>query len=149
MFLLVLRVALGGLFLFAAYNKLRDPQQFAFSIKAFDLVPDGFATFATFAVPWTEIVVGTALVLGVWARSAAALLMLMLAVFIAAFASVLYRGMDVTCGCFGKFEVPCKGPVGACHIARNAVLFGLAGIVAWGGGGLLAACPERSAARPA
>lgn len=141
--LLALRVALGALFVFAAYVKLRDPQLFAFSVAAFKILPDSLAALATFAIPWTEAVAGVALVLGVWARATSVLLMALLGAFIAGIVSVLARGMNVHCGCFGKFEIPCTGPVGLCHVARNVVLFGLAGTVAWAGPGIAALLPDR------
>lgn len=124
---LLLRVLLGALFIFAAFMKLRDPQQFAFAVSAFKILPDHLVILATFVVPWTELIAGTALVLGFWTRSAAVLLALLLGVFLAGIGLVLYRHMDnVNCSCFGKFEVPCKGPIGWCHVVRNSVLILLA-----------------------
>jgi len=131
------RLALGALFIFAAYVKLSNPQHFALSVAAFKLLPDHLAVLVTFVVPWTELVAGVALVVGLWARSAAFLLALVLAVFMAGIGSVLYRQMDVECGCFGKFEIPCTGKVGVCHLARNGVLILLALVVMiWGPGPL-------------
>ncbi|MBK9188930.1 MAG: DoxX family membrane protein [Phycisphaerales bacterium] len=119
---LPVRLILGGLFLFAAYVKLGDPQQFAFSVHAFKILPEHLSILATFVIPWVEIVLGACLVLGCWTRAAATLLSLLIAGFLGGIISVIARKMDVTCGCFGKFEIPCTGPIGFCHVARNAVL---------------------------
>jgi len=135
---LVVRVLLAGLFLFAAAMKLRDPQQFAFSVAAFKLLPDPLVALTTYIVPWTELVAGVCLLLGLWARAAAFVIALLLTAFIAGIASVLQRGMNVTCGCFGKFEIPCTGPLGACHLVRNGVLLAMAAFVVWLGPGSLA-----------
>lgn len=119
---LLLRLALGGLLLLAAYTKLSNPQEFAFSIKAFKILPDHLAVLATFVVPWMEAICGVLLVLGLWARSAALAGVLQLAVFIAAIVSVILRHMNVSCGCFGKYEPFCTGPLGWCNVIQNSVL---------------------------
>jgi uncharacterized membrane protein YphA (DoxX/SURF4 family) len=133
--LLVLRAALGALFLVAAYVKLSDPQGFSESVKAFKILPDHLAQLATFVVPWTEAVCGVCLVLGLWTRSAAGVVTALLLVFIAGIVSVLWRGLSVHCGCFGKLQPFCSGPLGACNILQNAVM-ALVGftLLAWGGG---------------
>ena len=76
-----LRLVLGGLFVFAAYNKLipqgegatsSGPQGFAWTIQAFKLgLPDWFVRFSTFTTPWIEVVAGVLLIIGVWTRGAA------------------------------------------------------------------------------
>src|SRR5262245_13085686 len=136
---LAVRLVLGGLFVFAGVMKLNDVQQFAFAVKAFKILPDSLIVFAAFAVPWTEIVAGLMLVYGWWARSAALLIGAMLLAFIAAIVSVIMRDLDVKCTCFGKFEFPCTGPVGVCHLVRNSVLAAMAGLVVLMGPGPLAA----------
>ncbi len=148
--LLVLRLALGGMFVFAAWVKLSGPQEFAFSIKAFDIIGvesgEHIIKLLTFALPWAEMICGVLLILGLFTRSAAGLLSVQLVVFIAAIASVLYRGLDVECGCFGKFDWPCGslGPadrpsvIGMCHIWRDVVMLVPALILMIFGGGILA-----------
>jgi uncharacterized membrane protein YphA (DoxX/SURF4 family) len=133
---LVARVFLGALFIFAAVMKLSNPQSFAEAINAFKILPDHLVVLATFVVPWIEAVLGVALILGLWTRSAALVLSLLLVAFIAALVSVLDKG--ITCSCFGKFEIPCSGPVGWCHVIRNTVLLALAALVVAKGPGSLA-----------
>jgi uncharacterized membrane protein YphA (DoxX/SURF4 family) len=138
---LLSRLALGGLFIFAAYMKLKSPQAFAISVKAFDVIDasaDHLNILITFVVPWTEMIAGVVLVLGLWARAAAMVLSAMLVVFIAGIASVIYRNMDVTCGCFGKFEWPCMGKLGMCQIGRDAAMLLMGLLVVWKGPGPLA-----------
>ncbi len=138
---LLTRVILGGLFIFAAVMKLSSPASFAMAIAAFKIIPDHaehLTRLAAYAVPWVEALCGVCLVLGLWARSAALVLAVLLCGFIAMIASTMLRGMDVSCSCFGKFEIPCTGPVGWCHIARNGVLLLLAALVVSKGPGSLA-----------
>lgn len=120
------RVALGALFLLAAWLKLRNPQGFAEAIEGFKIVPEHLVKLLVFAIPWTELVAGVLLILGVWARASALLVATLLAGFIVGIASVLVRGLSTKCACFGELEWPCGGEVGACQIIRNTVLIGLA-----------------------
>jgi hypothetical protein len=61
----------------------------AFAVNALALV-----------MPWVELLTGLALILGVWRRESAALIGLMLLVFIVAIGFNLARGHAVDCGCF-------------------------------------------------
>lgn len=137
----IVRILLGGLFIFAGVIKLGDIQGFAFSVKAFEIFPaeaEHAVRLVTFAVPWTELIIGVMLVLGYWTRGAALLLAAILAGFVAGIVSVLARDMNVTCGCFGRFERPCTGPIGVCHVIRNAVLLLGTLFVVWKGPGSMA-----------
>jgi putative oxidoreductase len=136
---LLSRVVLGGLFVYAGVLKLRNPIHFKQAINAFKMgFPDHLTILATYAIPWTEVVAGALLVAGLWARSAALVVGTMLLAFVGAMASVIVRGIETKCACFGELEFPCEGPVGWCHLARNGVLFGLALVVLFGGAGSLA-----------
>lgn len=129
-----LEVVLGALFLFAAYNKLVDPQLFAPSVRAFDFIP-GFlgesvshfvVRLTVGAVPWVEAAVGLCLVLGVWCRAAAAVLAALLVVFILLIVQALLRGLNVECGCFGKISPFCPSKIGACNIVQNTIMLAAA-----------------------
>lgn len=138
---LIARLVVGGLFVFAAGVKLSNPQLFVESVMAFKIfdggkpLPDHLATLAAFAIPWTELMCGTLLILGLWTRSAALLLAGLLAMFIVALVLVLRLPGPIECGCFGKFEVPCGKIVGPCHVVRNSFLLCLTGMVLLGGAG--------------
>jgi uncharacterized membrane protein YphA (DoxX/SURF4 family) len=137
----IVRILLGGLFIFAGAMKLSDLQGFAFSVKAFEIFPahaEHAVRLVTFAVPWTELIIGVMLVLGYWTRGAALLLAGILLGFVAGIVSVLARDMNVTCGCFGRFERPCTGPIGVCHVIRNGVLLLSTLFVVWKGPGSMA-----------
>ncbi len=140
--LLPVRLALAGLFGMAAVLKLSDPQAFAFSIKAyevFDPSTQGHAiVLLAFVIPWAELLAALCLLLGVWTRAAAVLLVLMLLAFTAGLLHVISNNIDIECACFGNYQLVCKGPAGWCNIARNAVLMVASALLVWRGGGLLA-----------
>lgn len=134
--LVVLRLLLAALFAYAAALKLQNPQAFAFSVKAFDILPDHLATLATFAVPWTEVVIAACLILGFWTRAAAALLGVVLVVFIVGIVSVLNRGLSVKCGCFGDAAKGiCGDTLGWCNVVQNSMLLCMTLAVVLGGHG--------------
>jgi uncharacterized membrane protein YphA (DoxX/SURF4 family) len=77
------------------------------------------------------------LVLGLWARGAAGVIVAMLLAFIAGVISVILRGIDTKCSCFGDIEWPCTGGVGWCQVVRNMIMIGLAlPVFIWGPGPL-------------
>ncbi len=139
--LLPLRLVLGGVFGFAAILKLRDPQEFVFSIKAFDIFDpvahDYLIKLLAFGIPWAELLIAVALILGFWARGAATLLAVQLLGFTLGILKVIAEGKEIKCGCFGDYEWPCSSPVGWCHVGRNAVLFASSLVLAWRGAGVV------------
>jgi putative oxidoreductase len=98
--LLLCRLVLGGVFLYASLDKLADPAGFARAISHYHIVPYPLLHPAAHLLPVVELVVGSALVLGLLRRGAALLCGLMVLIFMAAITSALVRGLDISCGCF-------------------------------------------------
>ena len=129
------RIGLGALFIFSGSVKLNDPQAFAFAIKGFKLVEShDLIAQATFSIPWTEVLVGVLLLLGLYTRAAAGALLVMLAVFTGAVLSVIARDIDTTCGCFGNFL---GSKIDGDTITRNALLLIFTLAVLFNKGGFL------------
>ena len=98
---LAVSLAMGGIFIYAGIDKIRDPLQFADSIAAFAILPAVFISLIALALPPFEIACGL-LLLGPWTRRIGALAITLLsAVFFTALASALLRGLTLDCGCFG------------------------------------------------
>jgi len=98
---LILRLVLGGLFLWSGIAKLKNPIEFADAIRNFEIIGDPFAAVFALFIPWVEIVAALAVMSGLAGRGGAAVLTLSLAVFTIAIASAWMRGLDISCGCFG------------------------------------------------
>jgi uncharacterized membrane protein YphA (DoxX/SURF4 family) len=94
------QIALGAIFVVAAIPKIADPPSFAHMIYNYRLVPGAAVNAFALVMLWVELLIGLALILGVWPREAAALAGLLLLVFIAAIGINLARGRAVDCGCF-------------------------------------------------
>lgn len=136
---LIARVALGGLFLYAAYMKLDDPQLFAQAIEKFKLTTPGdhdhLVKLAAFSIPWVEAVCGTALILGLWTRASALVLIALLGFFTYAIFGVISRGETFKCSCFGRLRLFCPEEISRCNLKQNAGMMavGLIPLIIGGG----------------
>lgn len=134
------RWGLGGIFLAAAYFKLRPspgrfvpsgPQDFFGAVSGFKTgLPTWALHFTTFAVPWVEVICAVALIVGIWTRAAAAVIGGMLLVFTGLVISALLRDLNIKCGCFGDSGLICPGAVGWCKVFENGLMLGAAVAVA-------------------
>jgi putative oxidoreductase len=124
---LVLRVAIGGIFIVAGASKVGNAAQFAAQIAGFRLLPEGVIAPLAVMLPYWEILLGVLVILGLFTRVAAWIAVLLLALFDLAIASAVVRGMSVSCGCFGPNDATVTTWA---EVARDAVFVALALIVA-------------------
>ena len=102
--ILVLRVALGGVFLVAGGLKVGHADVFASEIAGFQLLPHALIAPLALLLPFLEVMIGAYLVLGLFTRFAAWFAAAEMAVFAAAIASAVIRGISTSCGCFGPSD---------------------------------------------
>ncbi|TYP86933.1 MauE/DoxX family redox-associated membrane protein [Blastococcus xanthinilyticus] len=95
------RFLLGGVLLVAGALKLPDPAAAERAVRAYRLLPEGLVSPVAFGLPAVEIVVGLALLAGVFVRTAAIATAVLLTVFLAGVVSAWARGLQIDCGCFG------------------------------------------------
>ena len=98
------QIALGIIFVVAAWPKLLDPPSFAHMIYNYRILPSGFINLAALVMPWVEILAGLCLILGVWVRPARWIIGTMLVVFMIAITVNLVRGNAIDCGCFNTAD---------------------------------------------
>ena len=118
---LVLRLALGAIFAFAAWVKLKDPISralFAIDLDAYKIIPLRYVQTVALAVPVAELVFAAVLIvsavgvmlrpenraLKIGLRLSSVLVCLSLAVFIGAMSWAKLSGKNIDCGCFGPGE---------------------------------------------
>jgi uncharacterized membrane protein YphA (DoxX/SURF4 family) len=105
---LLLRISRGVLavvMLLAAVPKLMDPPGFAQAVFAYGLLPMALVAPLALTLPWLEALTALGLVLGVARRSAAALILFLMLVFMGGLGFNLAKGNPVDCGCFGASKV--------------------------------------------
>ena len=94
------QIALGLFFVVAALPKMADPPSFAHMIYNYRILPGPLVNLSALVLPWAELLMGLALVCGIWRRSVALLVGALLVVFIVAISVNLLRGNAIDCGCF-------------------------------------------------
>jgi len=115
---LVLRVCVGGFFVYASMSKIPYPAQFADAVANYRLVPYSVLNLGAVILPWIEFVCGLFLILGFLSRASAILIGLMLIMFDVMVLINMYWGAPITCGCYDTVGEP----IGWRKIIENAVM---------------------------
>src|ERR1700687_4948867 len=109
--LVIGRVALGLIFLFAAYTKLHFNGSwhfsdyhffFAMAIDSYNMLPLWAVEWMARFLPILEAVLGALLISGLALRWAASITSALLLVFIGAMTRALILHIQIKCGCFGN-----------------------------------------------
>jgi uncharacterized membrane protein YphA (DoxX/SURF4 family) len=101
---LVLRLALGAVFIVSGFNKLAGlPENFAAAIEKYQIVPETVIPALSQAFPWLEFLAGVLFALGLWTRASLMALWAMNTAFIFILVSAVVRKLPIEqCGCFGE-----------------------------------------------
>jgi len=97
---LAARWILGLTFIYASYHKILYPADFAKIIYGYDLFPNGLINLIAIILPFLELAVALALIIGIYPRSAVLIVNGLLAAFIILLSVNLIRGHEFDCGCF-------------------------------------------------
>jgi uncharacterized membrane protein YphA (DoxX/SURF4 family) len=109
--LLIARLLLGGIFVYAAYTKLHFDGRwhlrdyyffFAMAIDSYHLLSLNLVQWMARVLPWIELALGAMLILGIMTRWTAATIGTLLLIFMAAMARAAMLGLEINCGCFGN-----------------------------------------------
>jgi uncharacterized membrane protein YphA (DoxX/SURF4 family) len=129
---LIARLVVGGVWLVAGALKVTTPSDSIHAVQAYRLLSSSAAEWVGYAMPAIELVVGLALVVGVFVRGASVLSALLLIAYIVAIASVWARGIKIDCGCFGGGGAdPNAASSYPWEIARDSVLFLASLLLVW------------------
>lgn len=99
---LVARLLLGSIFIYASYYKIIAPDEFAKIVYGYDLFPSETINLIAIIIPFIELISGVALIIGIYTRPAAIIIIGMLAAFIIAISINIIRGHEFDCGCFSS-----------------------------------------------
>jgi uncharacterized membrane protein YphA (DoxX/SURF4 family) len=101
--LLLLRLFVGGVFIYAGVMKAAATQDFATDIRHYSIIPwsDAVLLLAVY-LPWLEIFAGLAVVFRRLHLGGLIAITGMMLIFTGALTSAWARGLDISCGCFGK-----------------------------------------------
>lgn len=99
--LIIVRLIVGGIFIYSAFTKITDIDYFVKSLYNYRILPEESLNLFAILIPWLELIIGVFLVLGIFVRESAVLGGILMILFIAAIAMAMARGLDIECGCFG------------------------------------------------
>ena len=94
------RLVLGGVFIYASLDKIANPAEFAKAIGNYHVLPFGLENLLALFLPWLELITGILLIAGIMVDGATILIISMNIVFIFAISQALARGISIECGCF-------------------------------------------------
>lgn len=115
---ILLRLFLGGVFIYASIDKIMNPDAFAKAVYNYRIMPDNLVNMTALVLPWLELILGLCLITGILLPGASVTCTVLLTVFIGALAFNQIRGLDVHCGCFSTEAS--AGPASLWTVARDA-----------------------------
>lgn len=96
----ILRLYIGGLFVFASLYKINHAVEFAESLANYQLVPYWAVNFLAVTMPWLELVCGLLLLIGFRAKSVTVMIGVMMTMFTVALVINVIWETPIGCGCF-------------------------------------------------
>jgi uncharacterized membrane protein YphA (DoxX/SURF4 family) len=126
------RMVLAAVFIFAAVPKILNPHIFALQVFRYQVLPYDFVNVVAVFLPWLELFCGIALLFVRQLRDGATFLVFgMLIFFTVATAANIFRGIDISCGCFSAD--PNVSRIGWKKVAENSAMAVMAAYCLWYG----------------
>ncbi len=126
-----IRLIVGVTFLIAAWPKLIAPEDFAWSIAMYQMIPPRYVHLLAIILPVLELIASVAFITGFRVRGAAVVICGMLVMFILALSYAFIHEIEMTsCGCFS--------PAGARALSEHRDTVGTG--LLWRDVGMLVGC---------
>jgi uncharacterized membrane protein YphA (DoxX/SURF4 family) len=119
------RLVLGCVFIYASIDKLAFPREFANLVTSYGILPEIFATYFAYVLPWVELVLGAFLMGGIFIRITSKISLSVLLVFLVAIGIQALKGQIRDCGCFGETSFLATSNIGI-MIFRDLAFIALA-----------------------
>jgi uncharacterized membrane protein YphA (DoxX/SURF4 family) len=100
------RLVVGVVDVIAGLSKYSDPAGNVRQVRAFKILPEAVVPTVGHALPTAELIIGTALILGLLTRLFAVIGALFFIAFIIGISAAWARGLEINCGCFGSHGIP-------------------------------------------
>ena len=118
---LIVRLALGGLLVYASVGKVTHAEDFATALSNYRMLPSGMIFLGSLIMPWLELLLGLLLLTGIWKSTSAFMTAVLFLVFTLAVAQAIVRGIDISCGCF--YLTSSEDRISSLTLIRNLFLF--------------------------
>ncbi len=99
------RFILGGVFVYASFDKILHPAAFAEAVYNYQILPDRLINLTAIVLPCLELVLGIFLIINFWMLGTVVMSNLILMTFIGALLFNMARGLNINCGCFSTTAV--------------------------------------------
>ena len=110
-FQLVLRLIIGGVFVYASMDKLMNQEEFARAIYNYKFLPDVFINVFAIIMPYLELIAGIFLIFGIFKKENSFIISFLLIIFLISLTQAYARGLDISCGCFSLETVSQKSDI--------------------------------------
>lgn len=98
--LLIFRLCLGSVFIYASIDKIIDPRTFSNLIDNYHITPYLLNNIFALFIPWMELIIGVLIILKRYYQPSLEIMILLLIWFIFILSQAVLRGIDTHCGCF-------------------------------------------------
>ena len=102
----IIRIFIGGVFLWSGFGKLLDPKSFAVIIEAYGLIPGSWVMPVAVLLPALEVVAALGLLMDI--EGSLTMISVLLVLFMTIVSYGIWMGLDVDCGCFGPEDLEGK-----------------------------------------
>jgi len=99
-----MRLYMGVVFIMASLYKIYEPYLFGLSVATYQMAPLELINIFAIVLPWVELFVGIAFIVGFWTRANGALIVAMMLMFLVALSWALSHDLQMSCGCFASQE---------------------------------------------
>lgn len=110
-FQIVLRLIVGGVFVYASMDKLMNQEAFARAIYNYKFLPDVFINVFAIIMPYLELIAGIFLIFGIFQKGSSFIISFLLIIFLISLTQAYARGLDISCGCFSLETVSQKSDI--------------------------------------
>lgn len=98
------RLILGGVFIYASFDKIAHPAAFAEAVYNCQILPEALISLTAIILPWMELILDLFSIIGLFLEGSACIASVLLLFFFGATIINLTRGLDIHCGCFTTSE---------------------------------------------
>ena len=120
-----LRLMLGAFFIMSGYEKLLDLKFFSLVIAEYQILPSFLIPGIALLVSLCELLCGTMLLINLFSRFSASVILCLMVIFIASMINNVMRGLGHDCGCFEFLSrwYGLKEEIGIVPIVRDILFF--------------------------
>ncbi|MCL2282818.1 MAG: hypothetical protein FWC26_05825 [Fibromonadales bacterium] len=97
---ILIRVGIGGMFIFASTDKIASPKAFAVLVAQYRFLPENIVNLWALILPQLEFWFGLALIASPFTKECTLAILAMFSCFIIALIWALALELDIVCGCF-------------------------------------------------